>query len=345
MFKSENSKITGFTYLRFVLVLIGDLGKEISGMSKVKARQRVALIQGGMSSERQISLSTGQAFAGALDELGYTYQVIDAGPDLPDQLVKLKPDVALLALHGKFAEDGTVQGICEYLRIPYSGSGVLASALCMNKYFTKQVLIFNHIPTPDFELLRFDEKNLDLSQLTKFQYPLVVKPSRDGSSMGISICQSKDTLQEAVFLAGKYDREILVENFIPGMELTVPILKDRALTPIEIVPEQGFYDFRRKYTAGASQYYLPARLDASLLEQVQELALKTHQACQARVYSRVDFRLGPDKVPYVIEINTLPGCTPTSLLPKAAAHEGIRFSDVVRILVEEASLDYREWGA
>ncbi len=298
-----------------------------------------------MSSERDISLKTGRAFAEALDQLGYDYQIIDAGPDLPQQLLKMKPDVALLALHGKYAEDGTVQGICEYLKIPYSGSGVLASALCMNKFFTKKVLVYNKIPTPNFQCVCPPSgqvgRVVDWSEVkTDLTFPLVVKPSRDGSSMGISICRGPEDLANSLQEAARYDSEILLEEFIPGMELTVPILGERALTPVEIVPQEGFYDYQRKYTAGATEYYLPPRLSPEQIQNLKELALKTHQACQARVYSRVDFRLNPQGQAYVIEINTLPGCTETSLLPKAAAFEGIGFSEVIKTLVEQAALDY-----
>lgn len=300
--------------------------------------KKVALLQGGLSSERDVSLVTGKAFAGALDELGYDYIVMDAQADLPQQLMKVKPDVALLALHGKYAEDGVVQGICEYLKIPYSGTGVLGSALCMDKILSKQILGFNKIPTAEFEYV--DTRKINLHEYkTRVPAPFVVKPSRDGSSMGISICPSAEKLSSALELASKFDYEVLIESYLEGPEITVPILDDRALTPIEIHPLQGFYDYSNKYTAGKTEYILPPRVSAEQTRELQSLALKAHRLLRARVYSRVDFRLHQGK-PYVLEVNTLPGCTPTSLLPKSAKHDGISFAQVIQILVEKAGLDY-----
>jgi len=303
-------------------------------------KKRVALISGGMGAEHAVSLVTGKAFAEALTELGYPFELIEAGPDLPEQLMKHRPDVALLALHGKYGEDGTVQGICEYLKIPYSGSGVMASALCMNKYFTKQILRFHKIPTPDFDMFFAERESASDVLKRNLRFPLVVKPSREGSTVGISICRSKEELPAALREAQKYDSEIVLEDFIPGMELTIPILGDQALTPIEIVPKQGFYDYKNKYTAGNTEYILPPRLPEATTAICKDWALKSHMACQARVYSRVDLRITEAGLPYVIELNTLPGCTPTSLLPKAAAHDGIPFTKLIEVLVEEARLDY-----
>lgn len=305
----------------------------------MKNSRKVALIVGGMGAERDVSLVTGKAFAAALEELKITFEVIDAGADLPVRLQQMRPDVALLALHGKFAEDGTVQGICEYLKIPYSGSGVMASSLCMNKYYTKQILRFHDLPTPRFEMVLTANQALESVQ-PKLGWPVVVKPSREGSTVGISIVKSADRLLEGLKLAAQYDKEILIEEFIPGTELTVPVLENRALTPIEIVPKQGFYDYKNKYTAGNTEYILPPRLPAAVIKRCEELALRAHQALQCRTYSRVDFRLNSENEPFILEINTLPGCTPTSLFPKSAAHSGISFAQVIRILVEKAALDY-----
>lgn len=300
---------------------------------------KVALIVGGMGAERDVSLVTGKAFAAALSELKFDFVQVDAGPQLPGELQKLKPDVALLAVHGKFAEDGTVQGICEYLKIPYSGSGVMASAICMNKYYSKQILLFHDLPTPKFEMVFAKRQKLETSE-TKLGFPLVVKPSREGSTVGISIVKSESEWLPALKLAAQYDQEILVEEFIEGSEVTVAVLDDRALTPIEIVPKKGFYDYANKYTAGNTDYILPPRMPSDVVKKCQDIALRVHQALQCRLYSRVDFRVTKDGVPYVLEVNTLPGCTPTSLLPKAAAHDGISFTQLIRTLVEKAGLDY-----
>ncbi|MGE0762710.1 MAG: D-alanine--D-alanine ligase [Bdellovibrionales bacterium] len=311
--------------------------------------KKIALIMGGMGAERDVSLVTGKAFAKALDELKMSHEVIEAGPDLPARLLAMKPDVALLALHGKYGEDGTVQGLCEYLKIPYSGSGVMASALCMNKYYSKQILRFHDLPTPRFEMF-FADSAADSRDgkssvaVEKFSpnlgWPIVVKPSREGSTVGISIVKTSAELPAALKLALQYDQEVLIEEFIPGAEMTVAVFDGRALTPIEISPKQGFYDYKNKYTAGNTDYILPPRVDAAIIKKCQDLALRAHQALQCRVYSRVDFRLAKDGSPYILELNTLPGCTPTSLLPKAAAYDGISFTQLIRTLVEKASLDY-----
>ncbi|MCB0407824.1 MAG: D-alanine--D-alanine ligase [Bdellovibrionales bacterium] len=303
-------------------------------------KKKVALIMGGLSAERDVSLVTGAAFEKALKELNYEFQVIDAKEDLPKILAEKKSqiDVALLALHGKLAEDGVVQGICEYLKIPYSGSGVLGSSLGFDKYFTKQILSFNKIPNARFELVH--KKSVDWNQVTPpFDFPLVVKPSREGSSVGVSICKNTDEFVEGLKLAAQYDSEILVEEYLEGPELTVPILVDRALTPIEIRPKKGYYDYANKYTSGNTEYIIPPELSAGQIAKLKDIALKAHRACRARVYSRIDFRMHKGE-PYVMEINTLPGCTPTSLVPKAAAYEGISFTDFIQTLINHAGLDY-----
>ncbi len=299
---------------------------------------KVALLSGGMSAEREVSLATGRAFAEALRQLKYDFVEIDAQEDLAARLLAEKPGVVLLALHGKYAEDGTVQGLCEYLKIPYTGTGVLGSALCMDKVLSKQLAKANGIPTADFEFLQADHKDFKNYQ-TALAYPVVVKPSREGSSVGVSICHSPDELPRALALAAASDKEILIEVYLEGPEITVPILANKALTPIEIRPKKGFYDYKNKYTSGCTEYLLPPQISLSQIEHLQQLALKTHNLLRARVYSRVDFRLHKGN-PFLLEVNTLPGCTPTSLLPKSAAFDGIEFKEVVRTLVERATLDY-----
>lgn len=309
-------------------------------IKELRLNKRVALIQGGLSSEREISLQTGEAFDAALRELGYEYTVIDANEDLPKVLTEIRPkvDVALLALHGKLAEDGVVQGICEYLRLPYTGSGVLGSSVGFDKILTKQILSYNNIPTAKYRVINAREPEF-FKTPPPFDFPLVVKPSREGSSVGISVCKSAEEWPSALKFAAEYDYDILVEEFLDGKELTVPILVDRALVPIEIRPKQGFYDYKNKYTAGNTEYIMPPEISESLILELKSLGLRTHELLRAKVYSRVDFRLHHNK-PYVMEINTLPGCTPTSLVPKAAAYEGVKFSSFIQTLIEHAGLDY-----
>jgi len=305
----------------------------------MKKSQRIALIQGGLSGERDVSLATGAAFESALKKMGQDYFVIDAGADLPQVLGQNNPSVALLALHGRYAEDGVVQGICEYLKIPYSGSGVLSSALCMDKIVSKQIMVQNNIPTAAF--IFFDSQLESKAQLKNtIGYPCVVKPSREGSSLGVSICKTESDFIPSVDEALKFDHQILIEEYIPGKEITVPILGGKALTPIEIQPKLEFYNYENKYTPGNSDYLLPADLAGDVLDRCMSIALNCHKVCRARTYSRVDFRVSPKGDPFVMEINTLPGCTPTSLLPKSAAYDGISFESLIQLLIDKATLDY-----
>lgn len=304
-------------------------------------KKKVVLLQGGLGAEREVSLSTGQGFQQALRELGYPFHSIDCREDFLEQITdcrkNFKPDVALLALHGKYAEDGIVQGICEYIKLPYSGSGVLASALCMDKIFTKQLLSNNHLVTPEYQTV--EKNNIESFEL-KLTLPVVVKPSREGSSVGVSIVKNKNDLLSALKLAAQYDVYLVIEKFVSGMELTVPILNGRALAPIEIVPKVDFYDYKNKYTSGRTEYIMPARLAASVLQSTIAYAEQAFRVCRLRCYGRIDFRISETGIPFIIEINTLPGCTPTSLLPKSAKHSGIDFNKLVETLVENASLDY-----
>ncbi|MEO0336268.1 MAG: D-alanine--D-alanine ligase, partial [Pseudomonadota bacterium] len=312
-------------------------------MSKLQLEDmKVALIQGGVSAERDVSLSTGKAFDEALKELGVAVTVFDAREDLPKVLSELRPkvNVALLALHGKLAEDGVVQGICEYLKFPYTGTGVLGACVAFDKFFSKKVFRSLGIPTADS--LEVNAKLEDLKAIElPFGLPCVVKPSREGSSVGVTIVQQETDFLPALQEAAKYDHFVLVEKYLDGKEITIPILEGRALTPIEIRPKVDFYNYENKYTAGKTEYILPPEVSEELVKEMKELALKAHNALRARVYSRVDFRLHEER-PYVIEVNTLPGCTPTSLVPKSAAHEGVSFSEFIKILLLNAGLDYED---
>lgn len=306
-----------------------------------KKPKKIALLVGGRSSERAVSLSSGAAFEEALKVLGHSYVKIDAQVDLPMRLTEESPDLVLIGLHGKYAEDGTLQGLCEYLKIPYTGSGVLGSALCMDKSLTKKILAANGLPTAPFYELHLTEERGPEAALKDYSFagPVVVKPARDGSSQGISLCLRAEELLPAVEKAARFDRNIIIESFLEGAEVTVPILGDRALTPIEIRPLQGFYDYENKYTSGRTEYLLPPELPLPLITLMQEMALVAHRACGLRGYSRVDFKLHHEK-PFILEINTLPGMTPTSLLPKSAQKDGISFPDLVQVLIDGASLDY-----
>lgn len=304
------------------------------------AKKKVGVLLGGLGSEREVSLKTGAAFVKALQKLDYPHEAIDAGADLPLVLSKKKIDCALLALHGKYGEDGTVQGLLEYMKIPYTGSGVMASALAMNKVATKQLLTHWGVPTPDFQVL-----DLKLGTLEDFKLnlslPVVVKPAQEGSAVGVAIVHQAKEFKSAIQAAAKFDRVIVIEKYIEGTEITVPIWFDKTLPIIEIVPKGDFYDYTRKYTAGQTEYIIPARLPAETVKKCEKFALETFRAVGCRHYARADIRVDKKNNPFILEINTLPGCTETSLFPKSAAKAGLSFEKIIETLVESATLDYK----
>ncbi len=307
---------------------------------KLSTIKQVALIQGGLGAERKISLLSGKAIACALSELNIPYYVIDADQYLPKKLSELKPDVAFLAVHGKYAEDGILQSLCEYLKIPYTGSGVLASCVCMDKCFFKDVMKHYHIPTPEYQ--RWNLKGRSLNHITpppESHFPLVVKPSREGSSLGISICHTAKDFLPAIEVALVYDTQILLESYIKGPELAVSFLGGQVLTPIEIVPKSGFYDYTHKYTPGHTKYILPPRVSDNVISQCKAHILFMINVLKIRGICRADF-IVKNNIPLMTEINTLPGLTATSLLPQSAEYEGISFNQVVQILLKNATLDY-----
>ena len=297
-------------------------------------KKRVAVMMGGLSREREISLKTGKAISRALAEKGYAVIPIDVGDDIAEKLVKEKIECAFLALHGRFGEDGTIQGMLELMKIPYTGSGVLASALAMHKIMSKKLFLCEKIPTPRFEVFRRDEIKKDQPKKISLPLPVVVKPAREGSTIGVSIVRKDEDLSPALKGAGGYDEEILVEEFMRGKEITVGILEDIPLPIIEIVPKSGFYDYRSKYTQGETQYILPARVAREKYLYAQEISLKAFQTLGCSGVARVDLMTDENENPFVIDVNTMPGMTETSLLPKAASYAGISFEDLVeRILL------------
>ena len=302
---------------------------------------------GGPSPEREISVASGRGVALALKRRGYEVVSVDVPvdvnerPQIDERLRTERITMAYLALHGPMGEDGTIQGLLEAMRIPYTGSGVLASALGFFKPVFKRLLMAEGIPTPAFRIVRAPSSRPSSSRgegevegkIGDLTYPVVVKPAAQGSAIGISIVQRPGDLDEALALAGAYGRELLLEAYIEGQEITVGILDDAPLPVIEIRPKEGFYDYRAKYTPGATDYLVPALLSARLAEDVQQLALRAHRLIGCDGATRVDFRVDPQGRPYVLEINTSPGMTETSLLPKAAAAQGIDYDTlVVRIL-------------
>jgi len=305
-------------------------------LKELKTKQ-IAVLMGGLSAEREVSLRTGGAIAAALRQAGFRITEIDAGNDLPERLREAGAEVAFIALHGRFGEDGTVQGMLEVMGIPYTGSGVLASSLAMDKVASKRILLQHELPTPAFATLRRGEDPGDLIARCR-HFPLVVKPSREGSTIGISIVREPAGLPAALDEAFRYDREVLVEDYIPGKELTVGVLDGEPLPIIEIVPQGGFYDYQAKYTVGKTEYLLPAALDGAVYERLQQAAVAAFRALNCSGAARVDFRL-KDKEFFCLEVNTIPGMTETSLLPKAAARAGIDFGTLVQRILAGAALD------
>ena len=301
-------------------------------------KKKVGVVMGGVSREREISLKTGKAILRALTEKGYPAVSIDVGDDIVEKLAKEKIECAFLALHGRFGEDGTIQGMLELMRIPYTGSGVLASALAMHKIMCKKFFHCEKIPTPRFEAFRRDEVKKETLERSSLPLPVVVKPASEGSTIGVSIVRKEEELGPALKKAGEYDEEILVEEFMKGKEITVGILENIPLPVIEIVPKSGFYDYYAKYTKGETQYILPARIPREKYLSAQEISLKAFQQLGCSGVARVDLMTDESENPYVIDVNTMPGMTETSLLPKAAQYAGIPFEDLVERILLGAAL-------
>ncbi len=298
--------------------------------------KHVAVLMGGLSAEREVSLTGGRLAAEALEAKGYRVTSIDADRTLCGKLAEAKPDVVYNALHGPYGEDGTIQGMLEILGIPYSHSGVLASALAIDKAMAKKVFVAAGIRCPESVMTTIDR----LRDETPMEPPYVVKPNREGSSVGITIVQDEQD-RLPLWNDWPYGPEVMVERYIEGRELTVSVLGDRSLGVTEISPQQGFYDYHAKYTDGIADHLLPAPLAEATYRKAMEDALTAHRALGCRGVSRADFRLSeddPDAL-YLLEVNTQPGMTPLSLTPEQAAHVGISFEDLVVQLVEEARCD------
>jgi len=300
-------------------------------------KRTVGVLMGGRSAEREVSLRTGAAVRGALRRLGERAVAIDACAELPRALARRGVDVAFIALHGRGGEDGTVQGLLECLGIPYTGAGVLASALAMDKKQSKLLFGALGIPTPDFEVFTREERSR--ARLARLAPPVVVKPTNEGSSVGMTVVRSRAGLARALARAFRHDPEAIAERYLPGREFTVGVLDDEALPAVEVRPRSGLYDYRSKYTAGRTEYLAPAPIGARQAARLGALAVAAHRALGCRGASRVDFRLDGRGRASVLEVNTIPGMTETSLLPKAAAAAGIGFDELVARILRGARLD------
>lgn len=285
---------------------------------------------GGRSSEREISLKSGKAVFDSLVRLGYTAFAIDAQDRLIDTLRKQQVDAAFIVLHGRWGEDGTVQGLLEIMGIPYTGPGVLGSSTAMDKAVMKFILQATHVPTPNYVIAGAG------SQIT-LKRPFVVKPANEGSTIGISLVEKKEDVPAAMELALKYDRKVVVEEFIAGQEITVAVINGRPLPVIEVRPLSGFYDYAAKYTKGMTEYIIPARISKGMAKKAQAIAIGVCRGFDLTGCVRIDMLIR-EEVPYVIDINTSPGMTETSLVPKAWAYEGRTFDELIEEILSGASL-------
>lgn len=296
--------------------------------------KKIVVLMGGPSSERDVSLNTGKAILEALKNKGYNAVGMELDPPrLFEQLKANECDVVFNAIHGKFGEDGYLQGALELLNIPYTGSGVLASAIAMDKAVSKQIFVAEEIPTPNSRLFKSENIKCDAVQqiINEFGLPVVVKAVAQGSSIGVTIVENENELNDAIAVAKDYDNNILVEKYIKGREMTVAVMgKDdvTVLPIIEIVPHSGKYDYQSKYTKGATDYLVPAALSTEVSAKINLIAEKTFKTLGCKGVARVDIMLDDQENPYVLEVNTIPGMTATSLVPKAANAAGISFEDL-----------------
>nr|WP_298099193.1 D-alanine--D-alanine ligase [uncultured Shinella sp.] len=302
--------------------------------------KHVAMLMGGFSSERPVSLSSGNACADALEAVGYKVTRVDVGHDVASVLAELKPDVAFNALHGPFGEDGTIQGVLEYLEIPYTHSGVLASALAMDKAQAKIVAKAAGIPVAEQRLMN----RFEFTSSHPMKPPYVVKPVREGSSFGVVMVKEDQSHPPQIITSQewRYGDSVMVERYVYGRELTCGVMGDVALGVTEVVPQgHAFYDYDSKYVKGGSKHVIPAQISPNIYQKVQTLALKAHQAIGCRGVSRSDFRyddrFSENGELIWLEINTQPGMTPTSLVPEMADHAGHSFGEFLKWMVEDAS--------
>jgi D-alanine-D-alanine ligase len=304
-------------------------------------KERVGVLMGGCSAERDVSLRTGEGVADALEGLGYSVTRLVWTPDglAPDELLRsASVDVVFVALHGRGGEDGCIQGLLELRGIPYTGSGVLASALAMDKLKAKEMFRLHNVPTPPYYVVR----RADLDSLEdlhgSFGFPVIAKPRREGSSVGLAKASDLTELKAAAERALRFDDDVLVERYVRAAEIHVGLLNGRVLGAIEVVPRSGLYDYRAKYTPGLTEYICPPRVASTRLRGVMNLAERAAAALSCWGACRVDLLVTEGENEYVLEVNTLPGLTPTSLLPKIAAAAGFEYPALCEAIVEGAAL-------
>lgn len=315
-------------------------------MKSVRGKQRVGVVMGGGSGEREVSLRTGEGVADALEALGHDVErvVVGAGREGVERLLAARMDVAFLALHGKGGEDGCAQGLLELIGVPYTGSSVLASALAMDKAKSKELFRLHNVPTPPYYTLRAEDLG-DLDDLHgAFGFPAVVKPRAEGSSLGVTKVTDAAGLRRALAAAFALDEVAVVERFVAGTEVHVGLLDGRVLGAVEVVPRSGFYDYAAKYTPGATEYVTPPRVPSARMRGVFALAERAAKVLGATGACRVDLLVTPGENEYVLEVNTLPGMTPTSLLPKIAEGAGLAYGALCEAILAGARLHGRPAG-
>ena len=291
--------------------------------------KRIGVLMGGTSAEREVSLRSGSAICKSLQGLGYNVVAIDVGPDICYVLNREKVELAFLALHGGCGENGSIQGLLEVLGIRYTGSEVLASALAMDKEASKKIFLYHGVPVPPFVLLRREER----VESVEFDLPWVVKPAAEGSSVGVSIVREKRIFGEALAKAFSFGPRTIVEKYIDGKEVHIGILNGRVLGGVEVRPSLEFYSYEAKYTSGLTAYILPPEIDDEVYEAAKTTALSAHSALGCKGASRVDLRIDTEGNPYVLEVNTIPGMTETSLLPKIAGLAGYDFPRLIEEII------------
>jgi D-alanine-D-alanine ligase len=294
----------------------------------------VCVLMGGWSSEREVSLMSGACILKALRNVGYQVSEIDVTRDVYDDLKRIKPDVVFNALHGTWGEDGCVQGLLETMKIPYTHSGVKSSALAMDKILSKRLYETIGIPCAPDKIVN----SKDLFKVDPMPRPFVVKPYNDGSSVGVFIINENDNFSFEDEGPWQTAQSVMVEQYIPGRELTVSVMGDRPLCVTELIPKSGFYDYKAKYQDGMTDHVVPAQLTLGQTNYLMDLALKAHNILACRGVSRSDFRMDGDDI-YILETNTQPGMTPFSLVPEQAKYMGMSFEDLVKWMVEDASCE------
>jgi D-alanine-D-alanine ligase len=308
-------------------------------MSHRFAGRRVAVVMGGLSAEREVSLNTGAGVVAALQERSWDVIAIDwqPGTSLGRLLEQSGAAVVWNALHGTWGEDGAVQGLCACLQLPCTGSGILASALAMDKVMSKRIFESNGVPTPRWHLLSHERHARERDALADWPLPYVVKPANEGSSVGVSIIDSRDQLDDALATAREYHGPVIIEDYIAGTEVFVGILNGRALGSVEVRPATRFYNYEAKYKRSDTQYLIPPELPAPVIERAQTLALAAYNALGCTGHARPDLRVSTSGEVFVLEVNTLPGMTKTSLLPKIARSIGMDYPTLCEHILETAT--------